>query len=200
MVKAVIFDLGGVLIDVSPLMDEVNHVFQPENEEQFWQSINVEAASLCKGEITLLQFWRMVAQKVGKDIPDRVLKDLWIKDYDPLTLINEDVKDIVDALRGKYQLAILSNTIKEHTYINKRSGIFTWFDVIILSHEVALTKNEKDIFFLAAEKLDVTPGECVFIDDIHHFVAIAQSVGMHALLFEDAEKLKTDLRKWGIDI
>ncbi len=200
MVKAVIFDLGGVLINAAPLMAEIQHVFQPENEEQFWQSINVEAASLCKGEITLLQFWRMVAQKVGKDIPDSVLRELWIKNYDPLTLTNEDVKDIVDSLRGKYKLGIISNTIEEHTHINKESGIFTWFDVVILSHEVALTKDEPDIFLLAAEKLGVKPEECIFVDDIHHFVEVAQSVGMHAILFEDAEKLKTDLRRWGIDI
>jgi epoxide hydrolase-like predicted phosphatase len=195
MIKAVIFDMGGVIVDIAPFMEQVSHVFEPENEKEFWEKINVEATSLCKGEMTLVQFWRSVAQKCGKDIPDYVLRDLWVIDGEPS--LQESIPDIIRSLKNQYKLGIISNTMKEHEV--KRKGIFELFDVIVLSYEVGLTKEDEEIFLLAADRLGVHPAECVFIDDIMRFVEVAQSVGMKGILFEDTEQLKTDLRTWGIE-
>jgi len=196
--KAVIFDLGGVIVDINSFVDEVLTVFQPVNEDEFWEEVNIEAASLCKGEVSLLQFWRNVAQKWGKDIPDNILKDLWVIDSQSPPCLNEGMQEIIMSLKQNYKLAILSNTMREHK-IDKR-GIFELFDVIILSYEVGLTKDDKAVFLLAADKLGVTPQECVFIDDIHQFVEVAQSVGMKGILYENVEHLQSDLRKWGVTV
>lgn len=52
------------------------------------------------------------------------------------------------------------------------------------------------IYFLVAGKLGVPVTECTFIDDAHHFVGVAQSVGMQTILFKDAVMLNLDLKKW----
>ena len=194
MIKAVIFDMGGVIIDVNPYFGQILQVFEPECEEEFWEKINVEAAPLCRGETTLMEFWRSVAEKCGKNVPDEVLETLWVIKGEPS--LNKGIEDIIRSLKNKYKLAILSNTMREHEV--ERKGIFALFDEIILSYEVGLTKDDRTIFLLAADRLGVNPEECVFIDDIKQFVEVAQTVGMKALLFENAEKLRVDLRKWGI--
>ncbi len=198
MIRAVIFDLGGVIVDITPFVDEVLTVFQPVNEDEFWEEVNIEAVALCKGEMSLLQFWRNVAQKRGKDIPDSVLKDLWVIDSRSPPCLNEGIQEIITSLRQNYKLAILSNTMKEHK-IDKK-GIYGLFDVIILSYEVGLTKDDEAIFLLASDKLGIQPEECVFIDDIQQFVEVAQSVGMKGILYENVKQLKSDLRKWGVTV
>ena len=194
MIRAIIFDIGGVLVKTKPLLDQVLEVFQPENEKEFWEKINIEGVPLCKGEMSLFQFWKKIAQKVGRDIPDHVLRDLWAKDCRKYARIDEGVQEIVNSLKETYSLAILSNTIDIHAKLNEELGIYEPFDVVILSHEVGLTKNEKEMFLLVTEKLGVAPEECVFIDDIQKFIDVAQSVGMQAILFENPEQLKDDLQ------
>ena len=101
-------------------------------------------------------------------------------------------------MKQNYRLAIISNTMREHKVDKK--GIFELFDVIILSYEVGLTKDDKAVFLLAVDKLGVTPQECVFIDDIRQFIEVAQSVGMKGILYENVEHLQSDLRKWGVTV
>ena len=194
MIKAVLFDLGGVIIDIQPFAAQVLEVFQPEDTKEFWAYINVEAVPLCKGEVTLLQFWKTVAKTCGKDVPEYVLKDLWVIRGEPD--INEGISEIVYSLKNRYKLAIISNTMKEHKF--EKKGIFALFDVVILSCDVGLTKDGTDIFLMAAKKLQVNPEECLFIDDIPQFVEVAESVGMKGILFENAANLKCNLEKYGV--
>lgn len=198
MVKAIIFDIGDVIVNLKPISEKVLKVFQPEDEEKFWGTVNTEAIPLCKGEISLLHFWRTLAERMGKDIPDHVLEDLWAKNCDILVSFNEGMHEIINSLKKTYKLAILSNTIDEHAKINEKLGIYELFDVIILSHEVGLTKSEKEIFLLVAETLGVIPEECVFIDDVKKFIDVAHSVGMKTILFENAQQLKSDLQAFNV--
>ena len=196
MIRAVIFDMGGVIVDIRPFLAQTVKVFQPECEEEFWENINVEASSLCRGEITLLEFWKSVAQKFKKDIPDDILKDLWVIKGEPS--LNKGIEDIIHSLKERYSLAILSNTMKEHKF--EKNGIFALFDEVVLSCDVGLTKDNPDIFLLVTEKLKVSPEECVFIDDIQEFVDVSRSVGMQGILFKNSEQLKHDLKECGLDI
>ncbi|MGC1122495.1 MAG: HAD family phosphatase [Candidatus Methanofastidiosia archaeon] len=193
MIRAVIFDLGGVVLDTTPFLARISEVFQPDNPEQFWEDVNQEAASACRGDISLLELWGRVARKAGKDIPEDVLRGLWVEDYDPEKCINTDVVTLIKKLRKDCKVAVLSNTIPEHTDIHRMVGIFEPFDVVILSHEVGMAKDQKEIFLLTAERLGVSPEECVFIDDVCYFVEVAQSVGMKGIVFSGAEDLKREL-------
>lgn len=193
MIRAIICDLGGVVLDTTPFLARISEVFQPDNPEQFWEDVNQEAVSACRGDITLLELWRRVARKCGKDIPEDVLRRLWVEDYDPERYINSDVVTLIKKLSEDYKVAVLSNTIPQHTDIHRMAGIFEPFDVVVLSHEVGMAKDQKEIFLLTAERLGVSPGECVFVDDVRHFVEVAQSIGMKGIVFSSAEDLKREL-------
>jgi putative hydrolase of the HAD superfamily len=51
-------------------------------------------------------------------------------------------------------------------------------DDIVYSHEVGMAKPDPRIYLLACSRLDVTPGDVVFVDDSEVAVAGAESVGM----------------------
>jgi epoxide hydrolase-like predicted phosphatase len=56
------------------------------------------------------------------------------------------------------------------------------FDVVVISGDVGLHKPQPEIFLLAAERVGVGPGGCVFVDDLRENCAGAEAVGMTAIL------------------
>jgi epoxide hydrolase-like predicted phosphatase len=56
------------------------------------------------------------------------------------------------------------------------------FDGVVISGDVGLHKPEPEIFRLGAERIDVPPEDCVFVDDLKENCAGAEAVGMTAVL------------------
>lgn len=198
MIKAIIFDLGGVILDIRLLVAHAQKIFRPKDKDKFWKEINIGIVPVSKGEITLLQFWRRLARKFGKKVSDKILKDLWIKDYKSTVSVNKEIEKIILSLRKDYRLAIISNTIAEHAKMCKKILDFGLFDAITLSYKIEMAKDGPEIFLLTAKRLGVKPEECIFIDDVQRFLEVAESVGMKTILFKNPEQLKSDLRKFGV--
>ena len=196
MIKAIIFDSGGVIVNQRLFFERLNKIFQPKDRKKFWHEINIKAIPLCKNQISEYEFWKRIANSTDAVVTNEVPKNLWTKDYEKLTSINQDVLDIIKKLKQKYKLVLVSNSIKSHEKINRRRGFFKLFDMVVLSHKVNLTKDNKDIFLLATEKLKIKPEECIFIDDVKDFVDIAKSTGMKGIIFKNSKKLKASLRKF----
>jgi putative hydrolase of the HAD superfamily len=53
---------------------------------------------------------------------------------------------------------------------------------------VGVHKPKPEIFLLAAERLGIEPGDCVFVDDLRENVAGAEAVGMTAVLHRDPDE------------
>ena len=194
MIKAIIFDSGGVIVNQKSLFDKFVKIFQPKNIKKFWREVNIKAIPLCKGKISEQEFWAQIAKSTRISL-DKVPKNLWTKNYEKLTHLNKDVLNIIKALKQNYKLALVSNSIASHTKINEKRDIYNFFNVVILSHKIGLTKDNEKIFLIAARKLNVKPQECIFIDDIKDFVITAKSVGMKGILFKNSKKLELDLKK-----
>jgi putative hydrolase of the HAD superfamily len=60
------------------------------------------------------------------------------------------------------------------------------FDEVVISAEVGLHKPQPEIYLLAAERLGVSPEDCVFVDDLRENCAGAEAVGMTAVLHRDS--------------
>lgn len=192
MIKAVVFDIGGVLVDQKLLLDKLVRIFKPRNRHDFWRELNLQSHPLCKNEISHAEYWKRVSKSIGIEYK-KSMKTLWNKEFDKLTKINQKLMGIVKRLKPKYKLALLSNSIEAHSKINRKRGLYRHFDEIILSHEVRLAKDKKAIFILAAKKLNVEPSECVYIDDVKDFIKVAISAGMKGIVFKNPGQLNRDL-------
>lgn len=199
MIKAVIFDVGGVILNLEQLAIPVMETFRPEDKEKFWQDLNEKFSPLCRGEGNLYDFWKALAKDHGKNIPEERLRTLWNDDFEKSLVINKDVLDIIKKLKKKgYRLAIISNIITEHAGKLRNNSSFSelsrLFDLIIFSNEVRMAKDSKEIFALALKELGLKPEECVFTDDTQKFVDMASSIGIKAVRFTTAGELKKYLK------
>ena len=194
MIKAIIFDLGGVVVNIDKVLASWIKIFKVKDKKKFWQEINHEMAPLCRAEISEMQFWKNVAERFGTDYK-KIPKNLLTKDFRESIRLNSKLLELISKLRKKYKIAVISNIIQQHSEINKDLGLYENFHQLVLSYEVKMTKDSKEIFALATRRLKVKPQECIFIDDIEKFVNVAKSYGMNVILFKDNRQLKKDLEK-----
>lgn len=62
------------------------------------------------------------------------------------------------------------------------------FDAVVLSHEVRMRKPAPEIFVIGAERIGVSPGACVFVDDLPSNLPPAEELGMTTVLHRDADE------------
>ena len=99
------------------------------------------------------------------------------------------VLDLVNRLRGEgIRVAVLSNSWGSGEYdpyggydLDKR------FDAVVISDQVGLRKPDPAIYTLAAAKIGVAPGSCVFVDDTAANLPAARDLGMAVVHFTEAE-------------
>jgi putative hydrolase of the HAD superfamily len=78
---------------------------------------------------------------------------------------------------------LISNSWSTNHYDRRLLGEL--FDAVVISAEVALHKPQPEIYLLAAQRLAVEPGDCVFVDDLRENCTGAEAVGMTAILHRD---------------
>mgnify|MGYP001592712613 FL=1 len=201
-IKGIIFDLGGVLVEAFG-KEFLAYAGQKLGVpvEKLGEAVQKEEPSLQRGEITATQFWRDVCKGLSIDCPsEEILQTLWVRPYKECANIKKDTLELVKRLRGKYKLAILSNTIEEHNEVNKQRGLFENFDTVLLSNEIGMRKPEKEFFDAAAKKLNLSFDELLFVDDKMRWVEAARNHGLEAILFESAEQLEKEFEKLGIRV
>lgn len=200
MIKAIIFDLGGVIIDMKLILSKTADLLQPSDVNQLWEDINIEASSLCKGEISFRQFCRKITFKYNKNKHVDDLYNIWVNDFKKLITVDDRIINLIKSIKNRYKLAVLSNTNDEHTKILKKLGIFKHFDVVLLSNEQRLAKDDIKFFQLLIKKLQIKPNECIFIDDVEQFTDLAKSIEINTIHYQSFKKLIKELRSFSIKV
>lgn len=104
---------------------------------------------------------------------------------------------MIDAVRGARRAGIrtglISNSVGSDIY--DRALLDELFDGIVISGEVGLHKPQLEIFELGAERVGLTPPECVFVDDLRENCAGAEAVGMTTVLHRGPERTLPELER-----
>jgi 2-haloacid dehalogenase len=80
----------------------------------------------------------------------------------------------------------------------REAALFDRFRDIVVSGDELLTKPDAAIYHLALERFGVAAADAVFVDDRTDNVAAADAVGIHGVLFTDADALRADLGRYGL--
>ncbi|MBZ5626337.1 MAG: HAD family phosphatase [Acidobacteriia bacterium] len=112
------------------------------------------------------------------------------------TLVPES---LLEGLAARYRLLLLSNTNAIHfEMIRQNYPLIRHFHELVLSYEVKAMKPRPEIFHAAVERAGCRPEECFYTDDIADYVDGARRVGIDAVQFRSAEQLEEELRARGI--
>jgi putative hydrolase of the HAD superfamily len=103
-------------------------------------------------------------------------------------------------LAARYRLLLLSNTNAIHFEgLRESHGVLLrHFHELVLSYQVKAMKPRPEIFQAAIARAGCRPGECFFTDDIAANVAAASSLGIDAVQFQSAAQLEQDFAARGI--
>lgn len=194
MIKAVIFDYGGVIKKPLSWWDDMGRVYGVSGEEAKKRT-RLYYNLFQKGHIAEIQFWEKISRDFKKPVPKAfILEDK--KDYEESFYLYPEIVDFVKQLKDNgFKTAVMSNTMKDHVEVMRKNNGFNNFDVVVLSCEVGLIKPEKEIYLLTLDKLGVKAEESVFIDDKKRNILTAEKLGMKTVLAESSKQIISDIKK-----
>lgn len=196
-IKCVIFDVGGVLMSesIDPVFDALNSKL---GKAVFARRGNLHS-QLLTGKLNPNDYYKDIAKKTGKT-PEYV-ESLYFSTYTKIIKINK--KTIVlakNAKRNGYKIGVLSNVTTPVKKLQKKLGLFDIFSSLILSCDVSLMKPQKQIYQLTIKKTGLKPEEIVYTDDRKELLLPAKKLGMKTIHFRNANQLKRDLKRLGVEI
>ena len=196
MIKAAIFDVGGVLTTtILNYMAEDLAKKHKMDEGLVFRTLHSKWNLYKVAEIGADEFWQAFIDEAKVDETADNLKKMslgYIK-------AKKEAFNVAKSLQGKYKLAIISNNADEWVVKERKIVDFSIFDVVIFSNEVHLAKPHKEIFMLCLKKLGLKAEECVFIDDQSNNIAAAEELGFNTIQFENAAQLKKSLKGIGVE-
>ena len=185
-IRAVIFDIGGVLETV-PVMEFdarwERRLRLPAGEigrrlADVWAGGSL--GTLCEAEV-----YRLTGERLNLDPASvtAMMDEMWTE-Y--LGTGNSELIAYVASLRPRVRTGILSNSFVGATEREQqRYGFRELVDVVVYSHEVGLEKPDPRAYELACDRLGVQPSETIFVDDVPAYAQAAEQLGMRAILFTD---------------
>jgi len=182
VVKAVFFDNDGVLVDTEQLYFEAT--------QQVLAAAGVELNEAEYIELFLVQgrgAWHL-AEARGVPLPeiDR-LRDarnaLYAEWLARAPLVAAGVTSVLDALRGKYVMGVVTTCSREHfEVIHRTSRLLEYFDFVLLPGDYARKKPHPDPYLAAVERSGVDAAACVAVEDSERGLQSATAAGLRCLV------------------
>jgi 2-haloacid dehalogenase len=198
--QAIVFDLGGVLIDWNP-----RHLYRKmfNGDEEAMERF---LAEICTPEWNARQdegrpFAAATEELVSRHPEQagliRAFFDRW---PEMVAGAIEQTVEILAELRGAGRaLYALSNWSAEtFPHARERFEFLGWFDCAVISGEIGLVKPNREVFDFLLGKAGRRAEECVFIDDSPANVAAARELGFDAIHFRSPRRLRDELMNRGI--
>ncbi len=194
-IRAVIFDLGGVLVRTenrAPRTQLAERLGLSYDELSALVFDSQSSHQAMKGEITTAEHWEAIRKTLGvskKELP-QVPLEFWGGDA-----LDEDLINYLRDLRPHYKTALLSNAWDDlRQMIEEIWKIADAFDQILISAEVGLVKPDRLIYERIIADLGVKPAEAVFVDDFPQNVEAAKAAGLEAIHFLGPDQALGDLQ------
>lgn len=196
-IKALIFDMGGVL---EPPFDDILMPALADmlgvSRERLQQLRGAHGLALTEGRMTLRDFYAGIIAESGRPVlPDAVVaRHLAV--YETATgSLDARVLGLIRRLQRRHVVACLTNTEVEVGRFNRERGWFGAFDRAFLSTELRLHKPERAIFGRVLADLDCAAAEALFTDDKLDNVVGARAAGLHAIHYRDFEAFSRELAR-----
>jgi len=183
--KLFIFDAGGVIIHDTPIIEEFSEKYGIDFDEAFssWVSYN---RPLLDGFMGPEMLYAMLERKFDIDLKD---DDILLSCYHPET--NVPMKEAIAKLRSSGHRCVTgSNTYSGHwDYLkNMDPSPLDGFDRLYASHEIHLSKPDRQFFEYIMRSEGFEAKDTVFIDDMQRNLDTAKVLGMTTFWYHENNK------------
>lgn len=188
MIKAVIFDMDGVIIDSELVyleqMWEFGKTRNPQMKlEELYPMVGASKADA----------WSVLARAMGQgqtweearaDLKAHV--DLY-RDVDYRKIFRPEIRQILAELKKKgYKLAVASSTqLPLVERVMRENGIIDQFEILVSGNQFEKSKPDPEIYLYTAAKLGVKPEECLAVEDSTFGVLAGHRAGMTVAALKD---------------
>ena len=198
-IHAVIFDMGGVILRTEDLSGRRKWArrFGMGEWELAEAVFNSEAAAAATGgHAPAAAGWEAARRRFHLSAAELIefQSDFWSGDR-----FDEALLDWVASLRGRYRTAILSNAWSgARDFLTGQPGVVRAFETLIISAEEGVRKPQEEIYARTAQRLNVLPGQAVFVDDVLENVEAARACGWLAIHFQPGLNVPQELAQMGV--
>ncbi len=195
-IKAVLFDMDGVLIDAREwhyeALNEVLRIFGYEitramHEDRFDGLSTSKKLEMLTKEVGLPQHIHGMINRIKQDRTLRIAASKCFPNIAHQVLISKLKKQ-------GFKVGVVTNSIRQTTeFMLTYAGIFELLDVVITNQDVDKPKPNPDGYKLAMQKLDVLPSETLIVEDSPYGVAAGQASGAKVVQVNSVSDVSIDL-------
>jgi len=205
-IDAVMFDLGGTLIDLEPTKDVVFHRVLTRQGHKvplatvkkiIWEAekkFDKDFADL--DGVNEERFWKKFDKHVLEAVEFKGDASDFAKEVSAVFehiipnvkswIAYDDVFPILDDLKARdFRLGLISNATSLARRVSDHLGLSKYFETIVISDEVGFRKPDKRIFRLAAKNVNLAPNRIIYVGDKFEVDVVgAKKAGMNSILLD----------------
>ena len=203
LIKNIIFDLGGVLIDWNPAYVYLD-VFEGDQKKMEWFFDEICTLDWNENQDAGYPLAQATEDRV-KLVPEhedliRMYYGRWEE------MLGESISGTVTILKKlidnpNYRVVALTNWSAETFPVAlKKFDFLHWFEGIVVSGTEKTRKPFADIYQTTINRFDITPESTVFIDDNLRNIKGAETLGINGIQFINPPQLAAALGTYGIEV
>ena len=192
MIKAVIFDLDGVLVTT----DELHFSAWKQLADELNITGFTRADNARQRGVSRMASLEVVLEKTDKKFSDEEKtalaekkNDMYVKSLESLdkSAVLDGVFDFITYLRNNGIRTAVGSASKNTPVILEKTNLADKFDAVSCGLDTQKSKPDPEVFLIAAKKLGIAPSECVVIEDSDAGIEAAKAGGMYAIAMGVAE-------------
>jgi HAD superfamily hydrolase (TIGR01509 family) len=177
-VRAVVFDLDGVIIDSEQVWEEVRRGYVAEFGREFLPDSQDRMMGMSTGEWSAHLADEVGVPRTAEEVAADVLSRMAGRYRKDLPLIPGSV-ETVRALGARYRLALASSSARILIdQVLETAGLTDAFEVTLSTEEVPRGKPHPDVYLTAVGRLGLTPEVCAAVEDSSNGLRSAAAAGL----------------------
>src|SRR3990172_487157 len=199
MIRAIVFDLGGVLFSEGKAVALEKLATAHRYERKLVGAIlsSPESIQLRKGIIADEDFWQWAQQRLPPGYDSRLIQQEWYNGY----VLDKDIYELIASLQKQYSMIAFSGNIKSRVaFLEEKYHFRHLFDIEMYSFYFYITKPEREFVQVMIERSGVRPEEIVYIEDNESYAKPARDLGVSVVIYQrgEIEGLRQELRRQGV--
>ena len=194
MIKNIVFDLGGVLVDFNPKR-YLDHIGLSSEEADFYSKIiwGKEWMDYNANKYSFKELKQLLINN-NPEYREKLNEILTNIDYHYILSEKTDPAEYLKELKKKgYNIYVLSDLSKESLIYNKEFDFFEFVDGGVYSFEVGSNKPNENNYKTLLNTYNLLPNETIFIDDNINNINAANTLGIKGIQFTDLDKVKEEI-------